>query len=223
MTQSAFHIASIASIPFGENTYVAHLEGRSDCVVVDPGLEPEKIVQYIEGRQLEPSAILCTHGHSDHIGGNAELKHRWPDCPLVIGSGDAPKLTDPQLNLSATFGIPIISPPADILVGDGDLFPTAGIEFEVRETPGHSPGHVIFVWRGVSPIRVFGGDVLFQGSIGRTDFPDGDFKALESAVHNKLFTLPDETIVLPGHGLATTTGEEKQSNPFVGAPAGYGG
>ena len=99
----------------------------------------------------------------------------------------------------------------------------AGLELEVLETPGHSPGHIVLIWNAQPPPLVFGGDVLFQGSIGRTDFPDGNFEDLASAIHNKLFTLPDETIVLPGHGPVTTIGEEKRTNPFVGAPAGYTG
>jgi glyoxylase-like metal-dependent hydrolase (beta-lactamase superfamily II) len=221
LVEVGFHIETIVSIPFEENTYVANLRGRSDCVVVDPGLEPEKIIEYLDSQRLVPAAILCTHGHSDHIAGNAALKDRWPDCPLVIGRADAPKLTDARLNLSAAFGFPITSPPADDVVVDGDRYTVAGLEFIVRDVPGHSCGHVVFIWENVSPIRVFGGDVLFHRSIGRTDFVDGDFQALASGIHRKLFTLPDDTIVLPGHGPPTTTGEEKQNNPFVGSPAGY--
>ncbi|MBP63233.1 MAG: MBL fold metallo-hydrolase, partial [Planctomycetaceae bacterium] len=87
---------------------------------------------------------------------------------------------------------------------------------EVLDTPGHSPGHIVFVWKGHSPWLIFGGDVLFQGSVGRTDFTDGNFEELKRSIHTKLFVLPDDTIVLPGHGPQTTIGQEKQSNPFVG-------
>jgi glyoxylase-like metal-dependent hydrolase (beta-lactamase superfamily II) len=90
------------------------------------------------------------------------------------------------------------------------------LEFEVREAPGHSAGHVVFVCRQTDPITVFGGDVLFQGSVGRVDFADGNFEQLELSITNQLFTLPDETVVLPGHGPATTIGQERQFNPFVG-------
>jgi len=216
-------LASIVSSPFEENTYIAHLQGRTDCVIFDPGLEPAKILAYLQEHSLTPAALVCTHGHSDHIAGNAALKQRWPDCPLVIGEGDAAKLTDPMLNLSGQFGIPITSPPADKLLREGDRYSAAGLELDVLETPGHSPGHIVLVWNAQPPPLVFGGDVLFQGSIGRTDFPDGNFRQLESAIHEKLFTLPDETIVLPGHGPETTIGHEKRTNPFVGAPAGYAG
>jgi glyoxylase-like metal-dependent hydrolase (beta-lactamase superfamily II) len=215
------HVGRVVSMPFDENTYIAHFHDRNDCIVFDPGLEPAAILEYLDQHALVPAAILCTHGHSDHIAGNAALKRRWPECPLVIGALDAPKLTDPQLNLSAAFGVRLISPPADRTVDEPGRFTAAGIELDVLSAPGHSVGHVVFVCRQTTPWRLFGGDVLFRGSIGRTDFPDGDFDALRRAIHDKLFTLPDETIVLPGHGPETTIGQEKRANPFVGAPAGY--
>jgi hydroxyacylglutathione hydrolase len=221
MAEQELTIGRIVSMPFDENTYVAHVPGRDDCIVFDPGLEPEAILEYLDEHALAPAAILCTHGHSDHIAGNGALKRRWPECPLVIGIGDAPKLTDPQLNLSAPFGLPMVSPPHDQTVDDGDLYEAAGMKLDVLTAPGHSIGHVVFLYRDTQPWTVFGGDVLFRGSVGRTDFPDGDFESLREAIHSKLFTLPDETVVLPGHGPATTVGREKRSNPFVGAPAGF--
>src|SRR6185369_13316894 len=119
------------------------------------------------------------------------------------------KLTDPQKNLSAQFGIPITSPPADQFVNEGDAIEFAGFTLQVREIPGHSSGHVVFICRELTPPVVFGGDVLFAGSVGRTDFPDGDFEQLAAVIREKLFVLPDETIVLSGHGPETTIGEEK--------------
>ncbi len=218
--QTNFH--TIVSAPFAENTYIARLAGRDDCLVVDPGLEPDKIVELLAAEQLQPAAFLITHGHSDHIGGNELMKQLWPGVPLVIGRGDAPKLTDAWLNLSAAFGVPITSPPADVLLDEGQTFESAGFRLEVLEIPGHSSGHVVYVWKGARPWVVLGGDVLFAGSIGRTDFPDGSFEQLAEGIHAKLFTLPDDTLVLPGHGPATTIGEEKQTNPFVGARRGGG-
>lgn len=214
-------LAVVVSAPFEENTYVADLEGRSDCLVVDPGLEPEKILSYLESENLTPAAILITHGHSDHIAGNAELKRQFPDCPIVASHGDAPKLTNAALNLSASFGANLVSPPADVLVGEGDVYSAAGFDLDVAEIPGHSSGHIVFIWRAGQPIVVFGGDVLFAGSIGRTDFPDGSFEKLAAGIHSKLFTLADDTVILPGHGPATTVGQEKRNNPFVGEPAGF--
>jgi hydroxyacylglutathione hydrolase len=209
-------LATIVSRPFGENSYIVWLDGRSDCLIFDPGFEPEKIIAALEERGLAPAALLITHGHTDHIAGNADLKSRWPDCPIVVGAGDVAKLTDPVQNLSADYGMPVTSPPADRLVGDGETIEYAGFKIEVREIPGHSCGHVVYIWRDGDPLMVFGGDVLFSGSIGRTDFPDGSYDQLASGIHEKLFTLPDSTIILPGHGPRTTIGIEKRSNPFVG-------
>jgi hydroxyacylglutathione hydrolase len=214
-------IGTVVSMPFDENTYIVNLIGQNDCIIFDPGFEPEAIVDYLEQNSLAPAAIVCTHGHSDHIAGNAEMKRRWPECPLVIGAGDAAKLTNPELNLSAPFGFPMTSPPADRTLSEGEQFQAAGLEFDVFEAPGHSVGHIVLLCKQVQPWRLFGGDVLFAGSIGRTDFPDGSFDDLRDAIHRKLFTLPDDTIVYPGHGFETTIEREKRTNPFVGAPAGF--
>lgn len=223
MNLDEIQIDTIVSAPFEENTYVVQAPGRNDCLVIDPGLDPQAIIELLVERQWQPAAILLTHGHADHIAGNHALKQRWPDCPIVIGRGDAPKLTDARLNLSAQYGLPLISPAADVLLDDGGQYSAAGFDFDVYEIPGHSCGHIVFVWRGGSPIVVFGGDVLFSGSIGRTDFPDGSFEQLARGIHQKLFTLPDDSVVLSGHGPPTTIGQEKRTNPFVGRPAGYQG
>jgi len=216
VTQPETEITRVISVPFEENAYVAQFDSRKDCVVVDPGLEPQKILQFLDQNGLHPAAILNTHGHSDHIGGNAALKARWPDCPLVIGSGDAQKLVDPQLNLSALFGESIVSPPADVTVDDGETYSAAGFDLKVLAIPGHSAGHVVYLWGAHDPAIVLVGDVIFAGSIGRTDFPDGDFALLKGGIQEKLFTLPPETVLLPGHGPPTTVGQEKQTNPFLG-------
>jgi len=124
-------------------------------------------------------------------------------------------LTDAELNLSAPFGLPITSPAADRLVREGDVLEHAGIRLEVLEIPGHSPGHVVFVHRS-EPLVVFGGDVLFRGSIGRTDFPGSNGPLLLQGIRTKLFPLPPDTVVYPGHGPVTTVAQEKRFNPFVG-------
>lgn len=219
MKESHFDLTRIVSAGFEENTFVARLADRDDCLIFDPGLEPEKILDHLDRHGLHPAAVLNTHGHSDHIGGNGAIKSRWPECPLVIGSGDAPKLTDPALNLSAAFGLELRSPPADTTVEDGQTYSAAGFALHVLSIPGHSAGHVAFLWKEHDPQLVFVGDIIFAGSIGRTDFPDGDFAQLVDGIHQKLFTLPDETILLPGHGPPTTVGQEKHSNPFVGNQA----
>lgn len=221
MSQLQLSVECVVSEPFAENTYVLFPRGKSDCVIVDPGLEPDKIEQLVARYQLTPVAILNTHGHSDHIAGNGHCKQCWPHAELIIGEDDAPKLTDADLNLSAPFGFHIISPPADRVVRHGDRLELAELELEVIATPGHSRGHVIFLCKQVAPWIVLGGDVLFQGSVGRTDFPDGNTRDLTSAIHRHLFSLPPETRVYPGHGPATTIGQEIRTNPFVGIPAGY--
>lgn len=214
-------IGRVESLPFNENTYIVHFEGRNDCIVIDPGFDPDAIIDYLTSHSLSPAALLCTHGHSDHIAGNAALKQRWPNCPLAIGREDAPKLINPELNFSAAFGFALTSPPADRTLCEGERFSAAGIELDVFETPGHSIGHIVLLCKQTQPWRVFGGDVLFAGSVGRTDLPGCSFETLRAAIHDKLFTLPDDTIIYPGHGPHTTVGREKRSNPFVGAPAGY--
>ena len=218
MTQQ-IQVATIVSVPFEENAYIAQFEGKTECVVIDPGLEPEKIIAHLDDNGLVPAAVLNTHGHSDHIGGNAALKGRWPDCPLVIGAADADKLTDPAKNLSAAFGAGLVSPPADVVVNDKDTYSAAGLDLLVRTIPGHSAGHVVFIWGDPEPKLVFVGDVIFAGSIGRTDFPDGDYDQLSNGIRQILFALPDETALLPGHGPSTNVGQEKRDNPFVGERA----
>jgi hydroxyacylglutathione hydrolase len=207
---------TVVSRAFGQNTFVAHLADRNDCVVVDPGFDTEAIQNRILQHQLTPKAILNTHGHADHIAGNQAMKRCWPDCPLVIGRHEADKLIDPRANLSAQFGLGLTSPPADILVDDGQTYEAAGVSLEVRHVPGHSRGHVVYLWTDGEPWIVFGGDVLFEGSIGRFDFPDGNLDQLLTAIRSQLLTLPDDTVVLPGHGGATTIGEERVHNPYLG-------
>jgi glyoxylase-like metal-dependent hydrolase (beta-lactamase superfamily II) len=208
-------IHTIVSMPFAENTYIVRLRDREDCLVVDPGLEPNLILDHLQDENLRVAAIMNTHGHADHIGGNEAIKHAFPDAPLIIGVTEAHLLTDADANLSAPFGMPVVSPPADRLVREGEIVEAAGIAFEVLEVPGHSPGHVVFVYRA-SPCLVLGGDVLFREGIGRFDFPNSNGPLLFQGIREKLFRLPADTVVYPGHGPVTTIGHEKKFNPFVG-------
>jgi glyoxylase-like metal-dependent hydrolase (beta-lactamase superfamily II) len=210
-----YSIDVIESAPFGQLAYVIWSPERSDAVVVDPGFDVQTILELLKTDKRSLAAILNTHGHVDHIAGNARLKEAYPDAPLIIGRNEAPLLTDPDRNLSTPFGVPVTSPPPDRLVDEGDRLELAGFTFEVREIPGHSPGSVVYLCESVSPAFVFGGDVLFAGSIGRTDFPDGDYNQLMTGIVEKLLPLPDDTQILPGHGGATTIGAEKRTNAWV--------
>lgn len=215
-------ILPVISKPFLENTWLVWRTGQTDCLIVDPGLEPNKITREIERRSLKPVAILLTHGHADHIGGNWALKGVWPDLPILIGEHEAHLLIDPIANLSGLTGASITSPPADRLLKHGEVFSMAGFEVEVREIPGHSPGHIVYLLRNESPLMVLGGDVLFQGSIGRTDFPGGSLSQLLAGIEAHLWPLPPSTLVFPGHGDPTTIGAEQETNPFCGRHARSG-
>lgn len=215
MDHPGIELSAIVSRDFQENCYVVRRPERSDCVVVDPGLDPERIEKYLDNQQLTPAALLLTHGHADHIAGNTHLKRRWPQCPIVIGRADGPKLTDAVQNLSLPFGFEVLSPAADALLDEGDRYSAAGFDFRVLHIPGHSAGHIVYLLEGVEPPLAFVGDVIFSGSIGRTDFPGGDFDTLIAGIQQKLFQLPDETVLYSGHGPATTVGNEKRYNPFA--------
>lgn len=209
-------VSVLVTLPFQENTVIVSLPQAKECLVVDPGFGSRRIVERLAALHKTPVAILLTHGHVDHIAGVQGLREIWPEIPILIGVGDAPMLTDPQLNLSAPFGMPVTAPAATQTLNHLERLVLAGITLEVREIPGHSPGHVVFIHANGNPPVVFGGDVLFQGSIGRTDFPGGDQKLLIDGIHRHLFDLPENTLVFPGHGPTTTIGQEKRENPYCG-------
>jgi glyoxylase-like metal-dependent hydrolase (beta-lactamase superfamily II) len=214
VSASRYTLETVESAPFGQNAYVLWQDGRSDALVIDPGFDTRSILELLERHQKRPAAILDTHGHVDHIAGNAALKSAFPEAPLVIGRNEEAALTDVDVNLSGPFGIPIVSPPADRLVDDDERIEYAGFSFDVREIPGHSPGSVVFICRQYDPPFVFGGDVLFQGSIGRTDM-GGNYDQLMTGIMDRLLKLPDSTLVYSGHGPVTTIGRERRSNPFI--------
>src|SRR5262245_58448699 len=216
------NIRTLLNSWFGENTYVVWRRGANEALVIDPGIDLgmdlEPLSELLRDEGLTVAAVLNTHGHGDHIGGNEALKQAYPSAPLVIGENEKHLLTDANANLSAMFGFPIVSPAADRTVREGDVLEFAGIRLEVLEVPGHSPGHVVFLHRSEPPL-VFSGDVLFRGSIGRTDFPGSNGELMLTGIRNKIFALPDDTVVYPGHGPTTTTGHEKRTNPYVGEGA----
>ena len=195
------------------NCYVLRSSSAAtDCVVVDPGPGGEQLLDFIEGHKLNPVAAFLTHGHIDHIGGVAGLRDNYPDVRVYIHKLDAEMLEDAQENLSAMMGGAFSTEPADFPLEDGSVIEQAGIKLQALHTPGHTPGGICLYSRNEG--IVFTDDTLFAESIGRTDFPGGSLQQLLKSVMEKLFTLPDDTVVYPGHGPSTTIAREKTHNQF---------
>ncbi|MEL6536234.1 MAG: MBL fold metallo-hydrolase [Bacteroidota bacterium] len=211
------HIEVFTFNPFQENTLVLSDETKS-CVIVDPGCyedhEKAQLQAYIEENNLKVERLLNTHCHVDHVLGNAWVARTF-GVELTLHRMDLPtfkanEVVAPQYGFA---GYEAADPVH--FVDEGDRITFGNTNLDILFTPGHAPGHIVFYHReqGV----VVGGDVLFRGSIGRTDLPGGDFDTLASSIRTKLYTLPDNVVVYPGHGPETTIGFEKQNNPFVPA------
>lgn len=197
---------------FGTNTYLVWDKDSREAVLIDPAAPAEEIISYVNTNSLEMVAIINTHGHADHIGGNGFFQQKW-NVPILIHEADSEKLLNPRLNLSSYMGEEIVSPAAGRLLQEGDRIRLGKKKLEVLHTPGHTAGSICLLY----DILLFAGDTLFKGSIGRTDFPDGDFETLKHSIINKIYKLADQTIVLPGHMDKTKVGIEKRENPFVRA------
>ncbi|MCC6320285.1 MAG: MBL fold metallo-hydrolase [Phycisphaerales bacterium] len=199
--------------PFETNCFVLRFSGSTDCWFIDAGEEPGEMIGLVRREGLRPVALVLTHAHCDHIAGAFEVVRAFPKLPLMIHEAEREWLDNPMLNLSVMTGVPVTAPSPERLLRDGDELELAGERWRVLHTPGHSPGGIT-LWHEPSK-TAFVGDALFSGSIGRTDFPGSSFDTLARSIRTKLYTLPDETRVLPGHGPETTIGREKRGNPFV--------
>ena len=198
--------------PVQENCHIARRDGAREAIVVDPGDEPERLLGAIATLELDVAAILLTHTHFDHVGAVAPVAEAtgaevW--CPEI----EAPVLADIMRYVPWDGFGPFESYEAEHLLRGGERLHLAGLEIDVLFTPGHSPGHVTYAVG--SEQAVFSGDVLFAGSIGRTDLPGGDHATLMRTLATLAETLPDETVVYPGHMQTTTIGHERRSNPFL--------
>ncbi|RHW41070.1 MBL fold metallo-hydrolase [Neobacillus notoginsengisoli] len=198
--------------PLQTNCYVLHDEHRQ-CLIFDPGEEADKLKAILAEKKLRPVAILLTHAHFDHIGAVDPIRDHY-NIPVYLHENEKKWLADPARNGSAYFlgGEVRVRDAEHLLKHEGEM-ELGGFSFEVFETPGHSPGSVTFYFaeKGI----VVSGDTLFMGSVGRTDLPGGNEKELMKSIHTKLLELPEETIVLPGHGPVTTIGDEMAANPFL--------
>ena len=200
------------------NCYVIASEEGGQAVIVDAPPDIEAISALLKRHDFLPVALLVTHGHVDHAGGAGSVVERT-GVTAYIHPDDDYLSADPVSQLESIFGfIPPgreqFAPPDQYSdLAHGDRLPLAGMTIEVRHTPGHTPGHCVFVIEEEGVL--FSGDQLFAGSIGRTDLPGGDFKALMESMETEVLTLPDDTRVLPGHGPETTVGRERRVNPFL--------
>jgi len=200
--------------PFQQNCSILVCEDTNKAAIVDPGGEVDRIVAALEKTGATPEKILLTHGHIDHVGGTVELARRL-GLPIEGPHPDERFWIDQLPAQSRMFGFPPLEAfVPDRWLGGGDTVRFGDVEMDVRHTPGHTPGHVIF-FEPKSRLAIVG-DVLFAGSIGRTDFPRGDYDTLIQSIRTELWPLGNDVTFIPGHGPTSTFGAERRSNPFVG-------
>lgn len=193
-----------------ENCYLYVCPETRQGVLIDPGADGERLKRWVKEHDADIRYILLTHGHGDHIGA-VEMLRRAYRVQVGIHAADAPLLADVELNLSAHWGNPATCAPADLLLEDREKLAVGKVELTVIHTPGHTGGSCCFL----TSEALFAGDTLFYESMGRTDLPGGSEQDMEQSIKQKLLPLPDETLVLPGHGKETTIGWEKKHSPCI--------
>ncbi|MBM4295819.1 MAG: MBL fold metallo-hydrolase [Deltaproteobacteria bacterium] len=193
------------------NCYIIGDEKTREAVVIDPGGDEGEILEVLKYHKLNLKMIIDTHGHFDHVDANQPLKNAT-GAPIAIHELDAGMLAQPSAEAMFFTGNRLRLSQADVLLKEDDVITVGSYRLKVLHTPGHTPGHISLVMEGHPYVYV--GDLLFAGSIGRTDFPGGDFDTLINMVRTKIFPLGDNFIVYPGHGPVTTVGQEKKYNPF---------
>ncbi len=207
---SELEVVALPNGQLAENCYLVADRGAGEAVIIDPGEESSMFLAELDTRAWSLRGIWITHAHIDHIMGVGAV-HAATGAPIHLHALDRP-IYDALPQYGAWMGVRVDpAPPPDVNLQPGTSVKVGRFSFDVRFTPGHSPGSVSFVGEG----RVFGGDVLFNGSIGRTDLPGGDFRTLLSSLHTEFLSLPDSTIVHSGHGPDTTIGVERLTNPFL--------
>jgi glyoxylase-like metal-dependent hydrolase (beta-lactamase superfamily II) len=223
-------IAALPTGPLAANCYVPAAAPNGECVVVDPGQDAaEPVAKVLAEHRLTPVAVLLTHGHFDHVWSAAEIADAH-GIPVYVHAADRGLFTDPARGVDAAFAAqlsallgpgPYREPARVVEVSDGEVLALAGVEYTVSHTPGHTPGSVVYTTRSEDGVPVmFAGDLVFAGSIGRTDFPGGDGDAMNTSLAKAVLARGDDTQILPGHGPATTVERERATNPYLRGVAG---
>lgn len=201
---------------YATNTYLIWDDKTKAGIIIDPAAPDPKLLTAIDKQNIELKYIINTHGHADHIGGNQLIKEKT-GAVLAIHAADNEMLKNPQSNLSSLIDFDLVSPAADLLLEDKQTLKFGEQEIKVMHTPGHTRGSISLL---ISDY-LFSGDTLFAGSMGRTDLPGGNHQQIISSIKNKIFKLPEDVTVLPGHGEKTSVAKEKLENPYVGIISNY--
>lgn len=203
-------VRAFAVGPLQENCYLVVDQAAGEAALVDPGAEGERLVEAVRASGARLVGVWLTHAHFDHVGGVAAVRRAFPDAPIHLHPDDQP-LYERATQSAAAWGLDLEPPPpADVALAEGDVLTLGEHAFTVQHAPGHAPGHVVIHGHGLA----FVGDCLFAGSVGRTDLPLSDARALARSLE-RIAELPPATRVLPGHGPETTIATERMSNPFL--------